>query len=103
MKQTKKFLRSKQFLRDMQSFRRGFLQGWNKHDLLGSGVWATNGRSAVLQAPITIEILEKMVKEMNAAMNQVREVFEFSMSLPLDWMLQRPIVPRSIIQGMDGV
>jgi hypothetical protein len=44
-----------------------------------------------------------MVKEMNAAMNQVREVFEFSMSLPLDWMLQRPIGPRSIIQGMDGV
>jgi hypothetical protein len=56
-----------------------------------------------LQAPITIESLEKMVKEMNAAMNQVREVFEFSMSLPLDWMLQRPIGPRSIIQGMDGV
>jgi hypothetical protein len=49
------------------------------------------------------QITDGMVKEMNAAMNQVREVFEFSMSLPLDWMLQRPIGPRSIIQGMDGV
>ena len=102
MKQTKKFLRSKQLLRDMQTFRWGFHCGFPK-DFFKGGVWATNGRSAVLEAPITMESLKKMVKEMNAAMNQVREVFEFSMSLPLDWMLQRPISPRSIIKGMDGV
>jgi hypothetical protein len=91
MKQTKKFLRSKQLLRDIRTFRRGF-----PLDYFKGGVWATNGRPGVLQEPITLESIQRAWESMKFPPLKMEDIL-----LP-SWTVGTPL-PRVFFRDMEGV
>ena len=97
MKQTKKFLRSKQFLRDIRTFRWGFPMDYFK-----SGVWATNGRTGVLQEPITLESILRSMKAMEEA-GLLRGKIEKYPPIHFQPLMVMPTAPRMFFRDMEGV
>jgi hypothetical protein len=89
MKQTKKFLRYKAYLRDVQTFRWGFPQGY----------WATNGRMGTLSEPITLESIRRSLKMMDDLKNSLVDVNKYEMRFP-GWSY--PPAPRPQIWPLEG-
>ncbi len=97
MKQTKKFLRSKQLLRDMQTFRWGFPLGY-----FTSGYVATNGRPRVLQEPITLESILRSMKAMEEA-GLLRGKIEKYHPIHFQPLMVMPTRPMVFFRDMEGV
>jgi hypothetical protein len=94
MKQTKKFLRSKQLLRDIRTFRWGF-----PLDYFKGGVWATNGRPGVLQEPITLESIQKACESVRFPPVKLSD----TNPKPFVLLMVMPPPPRAFFRDMEGV
>jgi hypothetical protein len=85
----------------MQTFRWGFRCG-SPIDLIGGGVWATNGRTAVLGEPITLESILRTMKTMEEA-GLLRGKVEKYPPVHFQPLMVMPTSPRMFFRDMEGV
>lgn len=93
MKQTKRFLRSKTMLRDVETFRYGFTQG----------AWATNGVPYNKRDPITIESIMRSLKVMESLINAQEEIAAMQMRYFVSPRMFYPVAPKLIVFPLVGV